>query len=328
MQHKNYFTFKASSNFDLGLQMGETFKKELSDLLVSAKSQPNWETRTSSAQQYLSYAESEFPNLVDELKGYAKAAKISFEEMWTLNLEEELDHFKEEKCTTVVTNNGLLVSHNEDWEVGTEHLVYLVKKTINDLTIFELLYFNTLGGNSISINSHGTVQSINTLTHKDWQLGIPRNIIARWMSETNNPPKDFERLKALRRSAGYNHVFINKDGKIWNLESSAKKQELTSPSFPFVHTNHYLGSLKDQEARDSANSSFNRYKKASALIKSTMTMDELIALNSDVSEGGAISVFNKRTIGKMVFDLQNKITVVWLKREASLGWVEYPLTFF
>ena len=37
MQHKSFFTFKSSSNYDLGLQIGETFKLDINDLLTKAK---------------------------------------------------------------------------------------------------------------------------------------------------------------------------------------------------------------------------------------------------------------------------------------------------
>ena len=40
-----------------------------------------------------------------------------------------------------------------------------------------------------------------------------------------------------------------------------------------------------------------------------------------------MSIFNERTIGRFVIDLENRIAKVWLKREEDLGWLDYPLDF-
>lgn len=330
MQHQNFFTFSASTNFDLGLQLGETFRERTQESIAKGKENKDWEEKRTRSLDYLQKSEPVFPQLVEEIKGYANGAGVDFIDLWTRSLEDEFDHYQQEKCTAVFTNNGLLVSHNEDWASNSQDNICVVKKSINGLTIFELFYFNTLGGNSISINSHGYVQSINTLSHSDWQIGIPRNVIARWLSETSDPEKDFEKLKSLKRSMGYNHVLVNLKGEIYNIECTSKQQELTKPLSPFVHTNHYTGTLKDTENKDiheTNSSTFNRYRKASSLVRSEITIDELMILSSNQDEGPNQSILNERTIGKMIIDLENKVAKVWLLRENEAGWIDYDLDF-
>lgn len=330
MKHKNFYRFSAQSNYDLGLQMGETFKKEAESLLERLTESKNWSERVHLSQKSLKISEEKFPYLIEELKGYSYGAGIDFQDLWAGSLEDELDNLpNNEKCTSVIANNGLLISHNEDWDKDAEDYICIVEKTVGDLTLFELYYYNTLGGNSISINSFGFVQCINSLTSTDQQIGIPRNVIARWISETKDPISDFENLKNVQRSTGYNHILVNKEGLIYNIECSAKQQDLTKPHSPFVHTNHYIGTLKPVEAEvnDGINSTFNRYNRALQLARPTMTKDELITLTNNDNDGDKMSIFNERTIGKMVIDLKNKNAKVWLKRESDIGWIDYPLVF-
>ena len=97
-----------------------------------------------------------------------------------------------EKCTTFVINNGQKLSPIMKIGKDSKNDIYILRKTIKDTTLLELYYYNTLGGISISINSFGLVQAINTLEHIDSQIGVPRNIIARWLSETKDPEMDYE----------------------------------------------------------------------------------------------------------------------------------------
>ena len=166
------------------------------------------------------------------------------------------------------------------------------------------------------------------MTHSDRQVGVPRNIIARWLSETKNVQNDFERLKQIPLSRGYNHIFTNTKGEIFDIECSTTKQVLLKPASPYAHSNHFLSEdMKSFEASEDATGTIERYTSACALVKPQMTAEEIIQLNSNSTNGDNLSVFNKRTIGKMVFDLENFVAKVWLKRENDLGWIDYKLDF-
>lgn len=328
MHHTYYYEIKAKTNYDLGLKRGELFGTIARNTLERRKQEKSWDRKVELSKDYLTVTKRYFPHLIEELKGYAKASNIDFSDFWTMSLEDDFDYLDAEKCTTIVTNNGKLISHNEDWDENAEDAICVLKKTLNDLTTFELFYLNTLGGASACINSNGLVMTINTLTHTDRRIGVPRNVIARWLSETNDVEKDFEKLKTIPRSLGYNHVFSSADGKVWNIECSATKAILTRPQLPYVHTNHFLESeLKQFEENDNSTGTYERYDDACKLVKSTMTVDEMIVLNSTFSNDKRDAIMNPRTIGKMVIDLENFVAKVWLKREENLGWIDYSLDF-
>ena len=131
------------------------------------------------------------------MKGYAKGAGLPFEDMYVLSLEDEVDEEFTDKCTSMITNSGKLFTHNEDWDAESKNRISVIEKTIGDLSILELYYANTLGGNSVSINSNGIIIGLNSLVSIDTQMGLSKNLICRWMQETSDPDKSIETLKSL-----------------------------------------------------------------------------------------------------------------------------------
>ena len=332
MAHKNYFEFKAENNFDLGKLMGENFSNEAKRVLEIEKGNPEEsKLKIERAKKYLDFNQKYFPQYVEELRGYAESAGLEFLDLYTLSLEDEVaeDYPNlearplSEKCTTFITNDGKTFAHNEDWDKGSEEKISIVRKTVGNLYILELYYANTLGGNSVSINSNGFTVGINSLVSTDTKMGLSKNVICRWLSETKDPDADIEKLKTLPRSVGYNVNIANGSGKIWNAEYTSSALVISNPESPFAHTNHYLTELSKYEANTNKNGTFDRYDSAMKLIRGEMTEEEIIALENDTSYGEIKSIFNERTIAKIIVDLENKNAKIWLLRETEMVWVEY-----
>lgn len=326
IRHNNFYRFRAKNNFELGFLMGQKFASEARGALTEMSTKNDWSDKTKRAERCLKVTQKYFPQYIEELTGYAKGADMDFLNLWTLSLEDEVDKETSDKCTTVVTNNGTLISHNEDWDEDSENSVCVVLKTVGQTRMFELFYYNTLGANSVSVNSHGILTALNTLYNSDAKVGVPRNVIARFAAETDNPEQAIRILKEIPRGAAYNITQVNASGKIWNIEYTSTRVVATTPQSPFVHTNHYLApELVLFEANDDSGGTRLRYRVACARVKPQMNVAEIIDLTNDDSEGDERSIMNKRTIGKMVVDMKNLTAKVWLKREAEKGWVEYNL---
>jgi hypothetical protein len=250
---------------------------------------------------------------------------VAFEDVWALDLDEELEQERPDKCTTVVSNNGFLLSHNEDWTPHAEDVICVLQRTVGDLTVFELFYLNGLGGNSISINSHGISQTIHSVVHTDHQIGVPKKIFARLFSDTDSPDATYKTLAATRRASGYQHTLVDGTGKIWSIESSAARQILANPKAPFVHTNHYLTTpLASLEGNDGT---YHRHAFASAKAEELITPDAARNFLGDSSQGPEKSICNKRTIASMVLDVDHMEAHIWLRREQTKGWISYKLQF-
>jgi hypothetical protein len=322
MKHLHYYQVKAQTYFELGDKLAKLFKAPSLEIYHSIfKKIPLNETLLKESQNCLKITEETFPNYIEEIRGYASGLGVDFDSFWLTFLTEELDIYPE-KCTSCFSSDGMIVGHNEDnfpYFTGT---ISIVEKMLGNMSIFELYYYNSIGGSACSVNSNGYIQTINTLHHTDKQIGIPRNIISRWLSETNSPKKDFEKLNDLKRTMGYSHTFCSRTGHIFNIESSARESRLIESDSPFIHTNHFLTDLSKFEDQSSLGNTMGRYNLATSKISQVKTAQDMINLMETIS-----LTYPNDTIARMVIDIKNKTAWCWLARESSSGWIQYPLSF-
>lgn len=309
--------------------MGELFGPVSRSYIEEARESPRWTQTVAAARPLFDATEQFFPNLAAELRAYASAGGVPLAELWALSCEAEADEEARahEMCTTVVTNGGMLIAHNEDWDETAATSICVTKKTLPNVTVFGLHYYDApLGGNAICVNSHGYIQAINSLNHSDHRIGVPKNVVARWLSETCDAESDFASLAKLPRASGFNHVLVSRKGEVFDIECSASRQCLMRPRLPYVHTNHYLSSeLAACEDADAADSTFSRYDRACRRVRPQMTIEEIEQLTADKSEGRERGILNPNTIGRMIIDLKGGLAKIWLKREKGAGWIDYPL---
>lgn len=329
MTHACYHEVQADSHRELGRKLGDLFGEFVRTDIDEAREQRSWRRMVSASKPLLEQTHRFFPQYVEELEAYAKAARIPLLELWTLSLEGDLADDEYERCTTVVTNGGRLLSHNEDWDADADEAICILKKTIAGLTLLELYYYAVpLGGCAISVNSNGYIQAINSLTLSHGPAGVPRNVIARWLSETRDVEGDFERLTQIPRLSGYSHVLVGAQGDVFSIECAPNEQSLLRPALPFAHTNHFLApDLEQYDESEKRDSTFKRYARACRLMKPRMSVSELIALGGDTHDGRTAGILNEDTIGRMVIDFDRAVAKIWLQREKRAGWVDYPLDF-
>jgi len=328
MHHHNFHAFVAKDNAELGYLMGCAFRKQAKNALAMKRAAGSWSLLKRQANEYLQVTKRHFPRYIEEMRCYAKGAGLSFDDLWALSLENDIAFITPiPKCTTIVTNRGNSFLHIEDWAKGMDDSICVVMKTIGHLSILELFYYNTLGGNSVSVNSNGFACSVNSLIHADKRIGVPGNVLARYASETSNPDKTLRRIKDLPRGLGYNFNILRRDGRLWNAESTSTGMVKTTPDMPFVHTNHFLTRLKASEAVPDEWASFERYARAKDLVRGRMSQSDLKRIANDRKGWPDRSIFNERTIAKTVVDKKNLTVSVWLSRERTKGWVSYGTWF-
>lgn len=317
-----YLTFTAKDNAELGHQLGEHFRDRIR-AKIERERHPAWEREVRQAIRHWAPTRAHFPHLCEEVTAYARAARVRWQDLWTVGLElgEDAD-----RCTALVTNGGALVGHVEDFEPDTAHDLFLIRKTVGKATVLDLNYFYTLGGNAASVNSHGWCQLINTLHGPTSRSGVPRNVIARWLSETADPMRDARRLARIGRMDGYAHTFVHEGGRAFSLETTDKDACLKRARLPFVHANHFLSRLSEQEAFASR-SSANRFAVASRKLKPRMSPRALKALMADRTGGKEAAIFNQDTIGRMIIDFRAREAQAWFKATPRRGYLAVSLDF-
>jgi len=330
MTHKNYHEVSAQGPAELGHQLGKLFGGIVRGYIDDERNGDEWEAMREEADLLLAATGHHFPDYLEELDAYAAAARVSLRDLWTLIVSDELGDDDSERCTTVVTNGGRLIGHNEDWDASAADDICILKKTYAGVTTLELYYYGApLGGSALSISSRGYVQAINSLNHSDWQAGVPKLVIGRRLSELHGARTEIDAVMSIPRSSGFAHILVDHGGMVTAVECTATRHAVAVPSLPFVHTNHMLlPDLQVLEDEHDGPSTYRRYEAACRFIKARMGQNELIAAMDDRSGGNKNSLFNANTIGRIVADLDAEIAKVWLRRESSKGWISYPIDFF
>lgn len=335
--HDNYHRIDAETPEERGEKFGHIFGAEVRQLHTEkSQQQEDWAIQRTRALTRLAITQQYFPQYITELKAYAETVGIPFEDLWTLSLESETENLdNEDHCTTMVTmeksTQRLVLAQNEDWDVGSEHVISIVEVHTPKGTLFQLYYRPTLGGNSVSINNHGIIHAVNSLPDgiKD-SGGIPRNVLARALSESKNPLETLQWIKGLRRSAAYNHTLVDTEKKkIWQAEITPNDIQIKSRRSGYIHANHPTIGHQETGQRSSSNS-HRRLIDARSRAKGHMTEGEIRAFLThkgmqDKQGQYTKGVLNNRTIAQIMIDRAG--ASIHLVRETEKGWVDYPFEF-
>jgi hypothetical protein len=327
MGHANYYEVEGSDPRTIGRALGLKFGHKIRDYIEELEDVDDSAWRR--AQRLLQQTEKYFPEYVAELRAYAKAADVELLELWAVAIEDELSAGSPDRCTTVITNEGRLVGHNEDWDPEASTEICVLKKRVGRTTSLELYYYGCpLGGVALSISSRGHIQSINSIAHADGRDGVPKHVIARALSELRSGGADLERLLSVPRSSGFAHTLIDRAGQLTNIELTATQHRVTRPRTTFVHTNHLLDPALNPRGLVASDSSLDRFTDATAMAKPAMDSTSMMKLLEDQSRGKSKSILNKNTIARAIVDFDTRTAYFWLKQEKEKGWVPYSIDFF
>ncbi len=243
---------KAKDHYEAGYQLGVFTAKLQRAFLKAFKPREPWEDLIRKSLPFLNATKKMFPQYIDEASGLANGAEIPFEKMWVLHcLDEITQHEFVEKCSSVFIRRGdgrgYLAGHNEDWERWTKGFYFLLERTLDNKTVLELGMPGAICAGTVSVNSKGMVQAINSLHHTDYQVGTPKQIIARWLSSRESLQEIKDEFPKLKRAGGYAYNLLQ-GNKILAIESSAKQYEFYEAKKNYCHTNHYVGILKEVES--------------------------------------------------------------------------------
>ena len=301
------------------------------------------------ASKFLPYAEEYDPEHVELLKGYAEAAGISFEDLFT--------HFcLDEKgfCTDIAVNGdttsdgSVLSAHTEDWSTDFEGHVVLVRgRPVKGPRYVAL----SLCGVEVDcgMNSEGISFTGNSLYQNDLRVGVPKILTTRRVLAARSMGEAFEAAFPAKRASSYNHNFCHKSGDMFSVEASATDFAVISAEEGWlVHTNHYLSermqayesifSTLSGRSPGSAPSTLIRYHRARRLLKRRLgevSIDDLKSIMEDhFNHPLSICCHAKMddrpadryaTIFSVVFDLGRAAVHVCPGNPCKGTYTEYPL---
>ena len=128
---------------EMGCQIGEARREQVQHSIENAHLlieqsystlELTWGGAIIQSKKYLPFAEERYPQYVDEMRGVAEGANVSFEDVMALNAMEAvtMDALHLTRCTSLAVNEEctadghVLAAHNEDWVPEDENDVYVI----------------------------------------------------------------------------------------------------------------------------------------------------------------------------------------------------------
>jgi isopenicillin-N N-acyltransferase-like protein len=276
----------SGSHREMGSQIGEAAREQIRHSVANARLlidaaydtlELTWEGAKIQSSKYLPFAEESYPQYVDELRGIAEGANVSFEDVVVLNVMEAvtMDALHLTRCTSFAVNDErtadghVLAAHNEDWVPDDEGDVLVVSARPDHEPPFLAMTYGGLLPN-VGFNACGIAQLIDSVYPADSRIGIPRLVVARAVLASKRISGAIGRTLVQHRAAGYNHLLVHESGEMYSIEVSARKFEILYADDGYmVHTNHYLDPKMKEVEKDPEEllSSRVRYFRASRLIR-------------------------------------------------------------
>jgi hypothetical protein len=248
---------KASgSPFDIGKSIGRTFSREIREgfkkrekWFANLKKYATGEGRKN-LQAMMKASNDQFPDIVEELRGWAEGSGVSYDDLFILNCNNEFEAFLEEEkrppgdCSTVVLNDGkrLIIAHNEDGNGNYSDLMFVLQAKLPGGTEFlALTYPGCIEGNAPAFNSHGIVVVTNYIGSIEVKAGVPRYFISRRMLEAKTIDEALKTAQHPLRSHSYHHIVASlKDRRAVSIETVPSTYQVRELSGLYLHTNHLI----------------------------------------------------------------------------------------
>lgn len=301
----------SGNSFEMGYQHGvqvpDLIEKYL--LLIERITHKSRDTLCRNARAYVSLLEKFSLSFVEELKGLANGAGISFEEAVVCQLRGSAAYsVAQEGCTSFAmtgsaTKNGLTYAgQNQDMEpeMADVGIVLHLKPTDGRPRIINFTFAGEIGYHGM--NSLGVAEFANALdggkpfvADAKAGLALSHYPIKRGMLESKNVQECINLYKTHRVNGPANAMLCDGQGNIADLEVRPELQVAEfkdeSPSF-IGHANHYVTNEFADPGRDNPNSSSHiRHKRIHTLVKEnwgniTVDMIKKILADHEGDPGG------------------------------------------
>jgi hypothetical protein len=273
----------SGSPYDVGLAIGRRFGEQVRSGLERRR---EWFTglrdfmlddRATRMEPFVAAAEEHFPDVVEELRGWASGAELAFEDLLALNLKAELATMKKSRvpetpgCSTLALAHAgrTLLAHNADGNGTYGDLMFLVRVTQPGKPAFTCLtYPGILCGNGPAINEAGIIVTTNYIGGLDVRPGVPRYVISRAAIQADSVVEAVKTMTHPERAFSFHYNLGSlEEQRILSVESSVDRYRVWEVEGLYVHTNHLVQPEMETTPQDTdyvSTSSMPRYRVLSA----------------------------------------------------------------
>jgi isopenicillin-N N-acyltransferase-like protein len=232
----------------LGRQIGEAAGEEIRAFAAAAMECVNRTVRISRAAAMevaagsVAYAERYSPELVDELRGTAEAARVSLEELMLLQVRNQLQGEAEAGCTavaSVASSAGVgFVAQNWDNDPALDPFtIVLARRPSGKPASLTVTQAGLIG--YIGLSETGMGVCLNTLPAPSRRLGVPHYFVVRSVIEADSLASAVAAVRRAERAIPANIMLITPQGPA-DLEVTVDGVEVLGDDGRgwVTHTNH------------------------------------------------------------------------------------------
>ncbi|MFW9866747.1 MAG: C45 family autoproteolytic acyltransferase/hydrolase [Candidatus Thorarchaeota archaeon] len=274
----------SGSPVEIGTQHGRLLKNRIEqviDYYTDITKKLDEDDRENNRKSILNSAK-KFKNVIQaynsdysmEIESIAEAAEVDPSWIYAINSRSEIISNMENEsteCTALYFRNPRILGQNWDWAADFEELAIIMRLTKPDgHKIIQVTEPGMIG--KIGFNNSGLGVCLNFLRVNEKLNGLPIHIILRAMLDSKSIEETKELAKNVGKGQSGNILIGDKNGKYQDIEfGGSELYILDAENDCFVHTNHFLKNETLNSNPDLLDSSFNRYKIATNLIKSNET---------------------------------------------------------
>ncbi len=299
----------AGTPYEIGHAHGTHCKKQVLASLnyytkMFANKKIDWEKGKRLAKTYEEAVKAFDPDLIEEMKGIADGAGLTYEDILAINCRSEVTMMDvsgkladldepEDGCTAFavmpsMTRDGKTL-HAQTWDFGTMQreaiIVLKIRQQNGKPDILMITEGGLVGGKGM--NSAGVSLTLNALRTSGDPTGVPLHVLMRGMLNSPTITKAYQKAANFQSGCSAGLILGCKDGCALSVEVVPGDLDVFYPVDGYVvHTNHVLSArfpnIRDNGKRASA-SSYLRYGRCCALLKGRhdITVEQVKEILSD-----------------------------------------------
>jgi isopenicillin-N N-acyltransferase like protein len=284
----------SGSGYELGLQHGQFFKKEIGEIVQKWKESTTSQLERDSdevLEDFFAYADFEgsikkwTPDLYEEVRGIAEGSEQGFDQIMVFNLLDEfwvyLNSLENHHCSNigVPSVNGSLsyIAQNMDIESFTDgyQTLFRIEATADRPEQLVLSHPGLIALNGM--NSSGVGMIMNTIMQLNASnSGLPVAFVVRKVLASTDKDEIIKFITSVNHASGQNYI-LGVRGEVFNFEASANKVVRFDPgnkNQTVYHTNHpivnddvkpWFAQYNPKDVVDTIPSTSNSYIRLAAL---------------------------------------------------------------
>ncbi len=257
--------FLKGNSYERGVCYGETAAPAIKRCIahyaeyIRKNTGMDWETACEKAKMFENSIREFRPEYLDEMKGIAEGAKVSYNDILAINCRSELNSMKQgalPECTAFAVmpsasrDGHVLAGQNWDNCYGQRDcmvIVHIYQENKPDVLLFTEAGF--VGGKGM--NSNGLSLTLNALETGFDPNGVPLHIKMRAALDSEHIAQAYENVTKPLSAVGANLIITSGDGVALSAELTPYGVDAILPENGVItHTNHLLIPILQQKSPD------------------------------------------------------------------------------